>query len=114
MTELANIQYQAFTGAGAIAEALAPGVKFRLLRIEFHFSAAPTTSEDLTVTLDAGDGSTYDTLQDTQDPSVDSLTDLILGYGDGYEFEADDEVDIAYANSDTATITGRYVYETPK
>ena len=100
-----------FTGSAAIAEALTSGVKFRLLRIEAHWDAAPSDSENFTVTLDAGDGSTHDVLIDSVDPSVGSQTDLVFTYGEGYEYEADDEIDIAYTNTGTDTISGRYVYE---
>ena len=113
-TELVNIHYQSFTGAVAIAEALAPGAKFRLLRIEIHLSAAPTTSQSLTITLDAGLGAAYDTLLYTNDLSVTSVTDLVVEFGEGYEYEANDEVDIAYTNTDVRTISGRYAYELPK
>jgi hypothetical protein len=108
---LANVRYQPFTSAIAVAEALAPGVPFRLLRIEAHWSAAPSDAEAFTVTLDAGDGDTYDTLLDSVDPSVGSQTDLVFIYGEGYEYEADDEIDIAYTNTGVDTISGRYVYE---
>ena len=114
MAELVNVMYQSFTGAAAIAEALAPGVPFRLLRIEVHWSAAPSDSESMTVTLDAGAGAAYDVLLDTVNPSVGSQTDIIFPYGEGYEFEAKDEIDLAYANTGLDTISGRYVYETPK
>jgi len=114
MTELVNVISQPFTGAAAIAETLAPDRLFRLLRIEVHWSAAPTTSEDFTVKLDAGDGSAYDVLIDSVNPSAGSQTDLIFTYGEGYEYEADDEIDIAYPNTDTKTISGKIVYELPK
>jgi hypothetical protein len=112
--ELANVFFQPFTGAGAIAEALAPKQKFRLLRIEAHWDDAPSDSESFTVTLDAGDGDTYDALIDTVNPSVGSQTTLIFIYGNGYEYEANDEIDIAYTNTGTDTISGRYVYELAK
>ena len=112
--ELTNIQFQRFTGAGAIAETLVPGVAFRLLRIEVHWSAAPTTSQNITVTSDAGDGAAYDTLLTSRDPSADSLTDYVIEYGIGYEFEPDDGIDLAYTNTDARTISGRFVYELPK
>jgi len=114
MTELANVITQPFTGAAAIAEALAPGVNFRLLRIEAHWSAAPTDSESITVTLDAGRGAAYDVLLDSIDPSVGSVTDIVFTYGEGYEYEYNDEIDIAYTNTGTDTISGKYVYELPK
>ena len=113
-SELHNVFHQPFTSAVAVAEALAPGVRFRLLRIEAHWSAAPSDSENFTVTLDAGNGSAYDTLIDSVNPSSGSQTDLIFTYGEGYEYEAGDEIDIAYTNTGTDTISGRYVYELPK
>lgn len=99
------------TGAAAIAKTLAPAEKFRLLRIELHLSAAPTTSENFTITLDAGDGSAYDVVLYKRDLSVGSVTDLVIPFGEGYEFESDDELDIAYANTDTGTYGLRIVYE---
>ena len=106
-----RIVFQNFTSATALAEALAPGLRFRLLRIEAHWSAAPSDSEAFTVTCDAGDGAGYDILLDSVDPSVGSQTDLVFIYGKGYEFESDDAIDIAYTNTGTDTISGRYVYE---
>ena len=99
------------TGAAAIAKTLAPAAKFRLLRVELHLSAAPTTSENFTVTLDAGDGVVYDTRQTSRDLSSGSLTDYVVIYGKGFEFKADDEIDVAYTNTDTRTYGLRIVYE---
>jgi len=99
------------TGSSAIAKAVAPGALFRLLRVELHLSAAPTTSEDFTIDLDAGDGAAYDVNYVTEDLSVGSVTDRTWIFGEGYEFEADDEIDIAYTNTDTGTYGLRIVYE---
>ena len=95
----------------AIAVACAPAAIFRLLRIEVGVGAAPTTSESLTANLDAGDGATYDSLLYSENLSVKGTTDLIVPFGDGYEYEADDEVDVAYANTDNNDVTVRVVYE---
>lgn len=99
------------TGSAAIANATAPAAKFRLLRVELHLSAAPTTSEDFTITLDAGDGANYDVNLYTLDLSAGSTTSLIVEFGKGYEYESDDEIDIAYTNTDTGTYGLRVVYE---
>jgi len=104
-------KFQKFTTAIALAEALAPNAPFRLIRIELNVDDTPTDSEDLTVTLDAGDGSAYDTVLYTRDLSVGSVTDLVIPFGEGYEFESDDEIDLAYDNTGRDTISGRYVYE---
>jgi len=50
-------------------------------------------------------------LLDSVDPSSGSQTDLVFIYGKGYEFESDDEIDLAYTNTGTDTVAGRYVYE---
>lgn len=113
MTEIANVLWQPFTGASAIAEALAPGVKFRLLRIELNLSAA-ATQDTLTVTLDAGNGTAYDTILFSRAMGTGSVQDLVIPFGEKYVFEADDEIDIAWTNTDARTYGGRYVYELPK
>ena len=99
------------TGAAAIAKAVNPAVKFRLLAITLHLSSAPTTSQSLTATLDAGDGSAYDVVLVSRDLSVGSVTDQVWVFGLGYEFEADDHIDIAYTNTDERTYGLRIIYE---
>lgn len=99
------------TSPAAIALTANPGVAFRLLRVEVHLSAAPTTSENFTTTLDAGDGALFDVLLDSQDLSSGSLTDYIAVFGKGWEFEADDEIDVAYTNTDDGNYGVRIVVE---
>ena len=96
---------------GAIALATNPSGIFRLLSATLTLSAAPTSSESLTITLDAGDGATYDTLLFTQDLLVGSIADLIVPFGEGYEFEADDDIDVAYTNDENNTYGVRVVYQ---
>lgn len=103
--------FSAATGSSAIALAVNPSGAFRLLRVECHFSAAPTTSENFTVTLDAGDGAAYDVLLRSEDPSATSATDLVFTFGEGWEFETDDDIDVAFTNTDGATYGLRVVYE---
>lgn len=91
------------TGASTIAKTAAPGARFQLLAVRLHMSAAPTTSQDFTVTLDAEDGSAYDTILYKRDLSVGSVTDLYVPFGEEYIFESGDEIDVAYANDDTGT-----------
>lgn len=97
------------TGAAAIASTLAPGVAFRLLAIRLHFSAAPTSAGSLTATLDAEDGAAYDHVLINQ--SMVSVTDKQWIFGEGYEFEDSDEIDVAYTNPDSRTYGLQYVYE---
>lgn len=95
----------------AIALTANPGVAFRLLRIELLLSAAPTTTGDFTATLDAGDGALHDTVLLTRDLSVGSVTSLQAIFGKGYEFESDDEIDVAYLNTDDGNYGCRIVIE---
>ena len=106
-----NALFSVATGAVAIAKTLAPAAKFRLLSVTLHMSSAPTTSQNFTVTLDAGDAAAYDTVLVSRDLSVGSVTDQVWTFGEGYEFESDDEIDIAYTNTDTRTYGLRIVYE---
>ena len=99
------------TGAAAIAKAVNPAAKFRLLAITLHLSAAPTTSQNFVATLDAGDGTAYDTVLITRDLTVGSVTDQVWVFGKGYEFESDDHIDITWTNTDTKTYGLRVIYE---
>jgi len=103
--------YSATTGSGDIALTIAPNAPFRLIRVELHYDTAQDKSHDFTVTLNAGDGSAYDVLLYTRDLSVGSVTDLVVPFGEGYEFEKDDEIDVAHTNEDTDTYGLRIVYE---
>jgi len=98
------------TGAGAINASYAPGVAFWLHSITCHFSAAPTTAENFTVTLDANDGAAYDTLLYEADPSVFGDQDLeyVPEYGPRL-YEAGDAIDVAYLNTDNNTYGLRIV-----
>ena len=98
------------TGSTTIAKTLAPAVKFRLLRVEMHLGGAPT-QETFTIKLDAGDGAAYDVVLYSRDMSVGAPEDLVIPFGEGYEFEADDEIDLAWANTDGETYGVRIAYE---
>ena len=95
----------------AIALSVTPAALFRLLKIEAAYSAAPTTSESLTVKCNAGDGTLYDTTIISDNPSVSSATSYIETLGKGFEYEADDVIDIAYANTDNGDVNVRLSYE---
>ena len=65
------------TGTTAISTLTTIGANFKLSKIVVHLSAAPTTSENLTVTLDSNAGSAYDTVLFSIDPSADNLQDIV-------------------------------------
>jgi len=98
------------TGSGAISATYNPGVAFYLDRVTLHLSSAPITSENFTITLNAKDGSVYDTILLSIDLSANSVTDLLWGPGDEPLLcEAGDAIDIAYANTDGNTYGLRVV-----
>lgn len=100
------------TGAAALAGILTPGRPFKLLAARLHLSAAPTTSENLTFTLDSGIAAAYDTVLYSRDMSVGSLTDLLIAFGgDEHIFESDDHIDIAWTNTNTKTYGLVVIYE---
>jgi hypothetical protein len=90
------------TGSGAIdASHVAPtGQHYQLLSVALHLSAAPTTSESLTVTLNSMHGAEYDARLYTVDPSATSLTDLYWTPDADTWLAPGDAVDVHYANTD--------------
>jgi hypothetical protein len=97
------------TGNAAIATTTAVAAKWKLNHITVHFSAAPTTSEDLTITLDANDGAPYDTVLLKQDPSASSATDIVYKPIGDLVLEAGDEIAVAFTNTDGRTYGLRIV-----
>ena len=99
------------TGAAAIAHTVSIGDACKISKVCIHFGVAPTTSENLTITLDSASGAAYDTVLLTVDPSATSATsivwtpiDLVLVQGDALVIE--------YTNTDTRTY-GSCVYVDP-
>ena len=93
------------TGVVAIAATYSPGFAFYLDSITYHFSTAPATLEDFTITLNAADGAAYDTVIGRIDPST-------LANGDDLDWtpeggprlcEINDSIDVAFPNSDGNT-----------
>lgn len=106
-----NLVFLELDGSAAIGMTITYGQQFRLLRLELHLSAAPTTSQNFTITRDSKKKTAYDVNYYTRDLSVGSVTDLVIPYGDGYEFPAKDEIDVAYTNTDARTWGIRVVLE---
>lgn len=106
-----DLVFPEFDGTGAIAVTLTRNQPFRIKRLELHLNTAPTTSEDLTVTRDAKKSTRYDVNYYKRDLSVGSVVDLVIPYGEGYEFPANEEIDIAYTNTDGVTWGLRAVLE---
>jgi len=92
------------TGSGAIATSYAPSAAFWLDAITVHLSAAPTTAENLTVTIDAVDGADYDTVVFSTDPSTgEGATDICFIPLVPIPCVAGDGIMVQYANTDAVT-----------
>lgn len=98
------------TGAAAIATSVPvttatgePAGPFELLGFYLNLSAAGTTAEAFTVTLDSGGGAAYDTLAYTRDLSDGSVTDLIKMFDTPLVFTTGDQIDFAWPNTETRT-----------
>ena len=93
------------TGAVAIAASMTvpAGGTYRLVSVTLALDAAPTTSEDFTITLDANAGAAYDVLLYSLDLSLGSTVDLVWFPGEPLLLEGGDAIDVAYTNTDTGT-----------
>ena len=92
-------------GPLALVASVPVGEAYRVMHVTINYSAAPTTSEFLTIALDAHAGAVYDMLMYTLDPSATSATDIVW-YPDGFEWilEGGDDCVVSFANTDHRTI----------
>ena len=92
-------------GAGSITTSMVvpAGQTYQLFHVSCEFSAAPTTSESMTITLDANAGSFYDILLYTINPSLLSTTSFIWFPDQPLYLEGGDAIDLAFANTDANT-----------
>lgn len=79
---------------------IAPAIAFQIEEIRIHLSAGGAAT-NLTIALDAGAGVAYDCVLATQD--MTGVTDLVYQPAKPILCQANDEVDIAYANGGGAT-----------
>ena len=111
----AAIETDVYSATGvAVPFALATTIvgRFRLLNASIHFDILPVAIEDVTLTLDSGLGAAYDTVLGRVDPSAGVGTgDVFIAGGEGYEFEEDDQLILAYPNTDVRTYGARIVVE---
>jgi len=90
--------------ASPFSTSYAPSADFWLESITLHLSAAGTTSEAFTVTLNATDGGVYDTVLFSQDLSKGAVTDLVwVPEGGPMLFENGDAIDVAWNNAEGRT-----------
>ena len=98
---MADIQIDRSTGSGAMAETVSPGYGFELVGIYLHLSSASSTSEDFTISLDSTEGSAYDVLIYSKD--MNGVQDVIWEPDRAMHFIANDELDMAWTNTDSRT-----------
>jgi len=84
----------AFTGV------VPAGQHYRLISVSCNFSAAPTTSENFTVELDANAGAIYNLLLYSLDPSAAATSDILWQPDEEIILEGGDAIDVTFANTD--------------
>lgn len=72
----------------------------QLISVTLHLSAAPTTSENFTITLDSGQGSAFDVLLYSLDLSTASTVNLVWQPDAPFYLLDGDAVDVKYTNTD--------------
>ena len=104
--------YPATATSGALALSTLEARRFKLVKVTVKFNTKPTTSEDVTLTLNASDGADYDAIIARANPSTGSGTGDIVFTGDDNDiFEAGDELDLAFPNTENRTYGARIVTE---
>jgi hypothetical protein len=88
------------SGSSAVASTLAPAAAWQLKELRIHLSDAGGAG-DLTLTVDCGEGVAYDTVIFKQ--NMTSVEDQVWQPANQMDFEADDELDIAWANASNRT-----------
>lgn len=71
-------------------------------QISVHWSAAPTTSENITLHRDSIDGAAFDNLYRSEDPSINSWTDWTCVTG--FRFSKGDKIQVDFPNTDDLTV----------
>jgi hypothetical protein len=106
-----NIVSISTASATDIAVEVNPGVPFTLERVDLKLESAPTDSNTFSVTVDRGDGATYDTVIFSEDLTASAITSMSIPFGEPYTYEADDHLDIAWTNTDSLVYGLTVVYK---
>jgi len=91
------------TGATALTSTTAIVAEWKLIAVTCHFSAAPTTSENFVLKLDAQAGAAYDTTLYSINPSLSAATDLVFLPDGEIKFKTGDELVTTFTNTDART-----------
>lgn len=87
----------------AIAHSVTITQVTQLISVTVAFNTAPSTSEDLTVTLDANAGATYDVTLYSVDPSTTGATSIVYQPDQELWLDNGDQIDVAFVNTDNRT-----------
>lgn len=109
----ANVFKLNATGTAAISHytAVPPRQHYRLVSATLNLAAAPTTSENLTITLYAAAGGIYGTLLYSLDLAAGSTTDLVWMPDEELIFEGNDSIAMEWANSDTINYGAQFTFK---
>jgi hypothetical protein len=101
----ASVFKMPFSGTGAITRSMTVPAdhSYRLISVSCNFNLAPTTSENLTITLDDANGNPYDLLLYTLDVSAGATTDILWQPDEELMLVGGDAIDVAFVNSDART-----------
>lgn len=97
------------TGSSAINHALTLTERWRLHEVRLHLSSA-STQETLTIYIDSGTGTAYDTVLYSVDMST-GYSDVVWRPDQPLYIEADDAVDVTWTNTDGRTYGLEIVYQ---
>ena len=94
-----------FSGNGPITRSMTVPADhaYRLISVSCVFDIAPTTSENLTITVDDANGNNFDVLLYTLDVSAGATTDILWQPDEELMLVGGDAIDVAYAGSDART-----------
>jgi hypothetical protein len=107
-----RIGHRHYTVSDSAANTLAPKTPFRLLSVDCEISVVGTTSESLTITKDSGLDDAYDTLVYSINTLTSAVTSLFAPFGEGYDFEGYDELDMAWPNTEDRELGFTWTYQT--
>ena len=90
--------------SSAVSWSIGPGDQYNCSRIAIKIDSVPTTSEEITVTLDSVQGAAYDTVLRSVDPYATSATSIVFKDLNGQM--NGDKLLVAYTNTDGNSVTG--------
>lgn len=100
------------TGSGALSETISYPQAFQLEEVRIKVGSAPTTVENLTITIDSSAGAAYDTLLAAI--PMAGVTSYVWIPDKAALCVAGDNIVIAWANTDSRTWGITYIYRRVK